>query len=422
MSNQLSTRNIPSIKEREFKFRSIMSSSELNNMQKESFDDILDLFNRANQIQKSIYELKLMNDIESYCYARKLQEVMANVSQLHEQYQNMTDPDLDFRIMTEYVYDATTNNDDFAAMVDCNSSSVTAHVSNSVSKTCLYDETYDEILVPPSLQVYIGPDSFKDNPSVITIEDTDPLNAFSGSNTDAWFRKIISTIDLDYIDNELVIGLPEDIITTRLINQIDISLFPIGQVDVLGVYYKTNGAWELVPGFQAHHSCKEYSDIQDTFGNPVYYSAIRDASNLKFNFPAVQANQIRIKLRVRQANSIPDLQNNRRIWYLGIRNINITHNTYTRDHSDFEMIYTFKETDRNIMIYNVEPLYNNTLEDTTYSISKEYFYYDSDGNTHKVVNTCPFRLQGHKMMVRFTIDGTQETPNIYGARVKYKLS
>ena len=54
--SDLFIKNIPSIKQREFKYRAKMSSHELNEMQNEAFEDILDLFNKANQLQKSIYE------------------------------------------------------------------------------------------------------------------------------------------------------------------------------------------------------------------------------------------------------------------------------------------------------------------------------------------------------------------------------
>ena len=53
-SSNLFVRNIPSIQEREFKYRAKMSSHQLNEMQTEAFNDILDLFNKANQLQKTV--------------------------------------------------------------------------------------------------------------------------------------------------------------------------------------------------------------------------------------------------------------------------------------------------------------------------------------------------------------------------------
>ena len=62
------------------------------------------------------------------------------------------------------------------------------------------------------------------------------------------------------------------------------------------------------------------------------------------------------------------------------------------------------------------------MDDPQFGVSKEYFYFDSNGNTHKIASTCPFILKGHKVMVRFTIEGNQLTPNIHMCRVKYKLA
>ena len=88
------------------------------------------------------------------------------------------------------------------------------------------------------------------------------------------------------------------------------------------------------------------------------------------------------------------------------------------------MVYEFTETESNIKIYDTEIYFNNSdiVDDTQFGISKEYFYYDEYGNTHKIPSTCPFVLEGHKMMIRYTIEGNQTTPNIHMCRVKYKLT
>ena len=83
-------------------------------------------------------------------------------------------------------------------------------------------------------------------------------------------------------------------------------------------------------------------------------------------------------------------------------------------------MYEFQEKDRNIKVYDSEIFYNNINDENI--VYKEYYYFDSDGNTHKVSSTCPFILSGHKLMVKYIIEGSQETPNIYSCNVKYKLT
>lgn len=420
MSN-LFVKNLPSIQEREFKYRSQMSSHELNQQQKEVFADILDLFNKANELQKTVYEMNQVNGIESACYSKRLREALLNLEKVNERYQNLVATENEYRYITKYAYDAIVNDDTYGAVVDRNTNDIIAHIINSTSKTRLYDETYDESLTPPSLTAYIGPDDFKDHEGILSVEDSDINNAFDGRSDTVWFRKVITTTDVDYIENELVIGLPEDIITTRLMNQITILPFPIGYVDIMDVLFKANGAWQQITGFESHHGITNQQKT-DIFGNVSYYKAINDSSGLKFTFPNTQTNQLKIKMR--QRNYEYDAENNRRIFYLGIRDVDVVYNIYARDHSVFDMVFEFPETDRNIKIYNTEILYNNSDSRSAevFGITKEYFYYDEEGNTHKIASSCPFVLDGHRMMVRYTIDVGQTTPNIYACNVKYKLA
>lgn len=419
MSN-LFVRNLPSIQEREFKYRAPMSSEKLNAMQKEAFDDILDLFNKANQLQKTIYEMNLANNIESSCYAKRLDAAISKINSLTEMYNNLTSTEEEYRTITRYAYEAETMDDGYAAVIDKNTNDIIAHIVNSTSKTRLYDSTYDETLVPPSLQAYVGPDDFQVGGNIYSIEDSDINNAFDGNNSSVWFRKVITSPDIESIENEIVIGLPEDIITTRLMNQITISTFPVGYVDILDIKYKSNGAWQTIPGFTKHYGCEE-REGNDIFGNPYNYNVIENASNVKFNFQNLQTNQLKIKLR--QRNYDYDAENNRRIWYLGLRDIDVIYNIYTRDHSEFNMVYEFPETDRNIKVYDSKVYFNNSdiVNDNNFGVSKEYYYYDSEGHTHKIPSTCPFILQGHKLMVKYTIEGNQTTPNIHMCKVKYKI-
>lgn len=420
MSN-LFVSNLPSIQEREFKYRGKMSSHELNKMQQETFSDILDLFNKSNQLQKIIYEMNLSSSIESACYANRLQEAIMNMEKLNEKYQNLVADEDVYRYITKYAYEAGTVDDCFGAVIDKNTNDIVAYITSSTSKTRLYDETYDETLIPSSLTAYIGPDSFKDQEGILSVEDSDINNAFDGRTSTTWFRKVVTTTDIECIECELVVGLPEDIITTRLMNQISVIPFPMGYVDIMDIQYKSNGAWSRIPGFASHHGCTE-QEKTDIFGNVIHYQAINNAAGLKFNFPNTQTNQIKVKLR--QRNYEYDAENNRRIFYLGVRDIDIVYNVYTRDHSVFEIVFDFPETERNIKIYDSELFYNNsdTKDDETFGITKEYYYYDADGNTHKIPSSCPFILDGHKMMVRYTIEGSQYTPNIYACNVKYKLA
>lgn len=417
----LQVKNIPSIQEIEFKTREISDSHKLNQVQDQVFNDILDLFNKANTLQKEMHEMNMAANIESTCYSKRLEETLTRLSLIEEQYNNLLLAPEDFRTLTRYALDAVTDElSPFSAIVDNNTNDITSNIISSVSKTRMYDETYDETLVPPSLKIYIGPDSFNtDNEHILTIEDSNISNALDGNISTVWFRRIVTDTTIENVENEVVIGLPEDIITSRLVNQIILSPYPSGYVDIMNIEYKTNGAWQTIPGleFHSYYSEEEYEDI---FGNKYTRGVIKNSPNIKLNFRPIQTNQIRIKLR--QRNYEYDAQNNRRIWYLGIRDLDVNYNRYTKDHSEFNMIYDFIETDKNIKIYDTEIFCNNDIDSSILeNIYKEYYYYDADGNAHKVSDSLPFVLRGHKLMVKFTIEGVTDTPNINRCSVKYKL-
>lgn len=418
----LQIKNIPSIQEIEFKTREISDSHKLNQMQEQVFNDILDLFNKANTLQKEMYEMNVAANIESTCYAKRLEETLTKLSLIEEQYDNLLLAPEDFRTITRYAIDATVDElSPFSAVIDSNTNDIIANIISSVSKTRLYDDTYDETLIPPSLKIYVGPDSFNtDNEHILTIEDSDISNSLDGNISTVWFRRIVTDTSVESIENEVVIGLPEDIITSRMVNQIIISPYPSGYVDIMNVEYKTNGAWQTIPGLE-YHTCYSEEEYEDIFGNKYTRGVIKNAPNIKLNFKPIQTNQIRIKLR--QRNYEYDAQNNRRVWYLGIRDLDVNYNRYTKDHSEFDMVFDFTETDKNIKIYDTEIFCNNNIDSSVLeNIYKEYYYYDADGNTHKVSDSLPFILTGHKLMVRFTIEGTIDTPNINKCSVKYKLS
>lgn len=418
----LQIKNIPSIQEIEFKTREISDSHKLNQMQEQVFNDILDLFNKANTLQKEMYEMSVAANIESTCYAKRLEETLTKLSLIEEQYDNLLLAPEDFRTITRYAIDATVDElSPFSAVIDSNTNDIIANIISSVSKTRLYDDTYDETLIPPSLKIYVGPDSFNtDNEHILTIEDSDISNALDGNISTVWFRRIVTDTSVESIENEVVIGLPEDIITSRMVNQIILSPYPSGYVDIMNVEYKTNGAWQTIPGLE-YHTCYSEEEYEDIFGNKYTRGVIKNAPNIKLNFKLIQTNQIRIKLR--QRNYEYDAQNNRRVWYLGIRDLDVNYNRYTKDHSEFDMVFDFTETDKNIKIYDTEIFCNNNIDSSVLeNIYKEYYYYDADGNTHKVSDSLPFILTGHKLMVRFTIEGTIDTPNINKCSVKYKLS
>ena len=400
-----------------------MDSHSLNELQDEAFKDILDLYNRANKLQKAVYELGQIAAIENEAYSEMLLTSQFNLNVMAEMYENLSKNPSEFHYKTQYGYQAfvTRDSEDYGATISSSTNDVTASISSSSSKTRMYDSTYDETLIPPDLQVYIGPDSFCVGGDIIAIEDSDINNAFDGSLSSVWFRKVTTETSVTEIENEIVIALPDNIVTTRQINEIIIKPFPAGWIDIIDIKYKANGAWSTIPGFSQHYGCaiEEYNDI---FGNVYNRHVLMDCPDVKFNFKDVETNQLKIKIRQRHYKF--DAEKNKNIFYIGLRDVDVIYNTYSKSSSEFCMNFEFPEENRHIQVHDVELYFNNSnaINDSSFGIHKEYFYYDGMGNYHKIPYSCPFQLDGHKMMVKFTIEGTQETPNIHMAKVKYKLT
>ena len=418
--SDLFIKNIPSIEKREFKYRSKMNSHDLNSLQDEAFQDILDLFNKSNMLQKNVYELQMAHGAETACYEHRVNEALKELQTLRNNYNNINVDDSEYREQTVYACDAYTADDTYGAIINKHCNAIVPSIVTSVSKMRIYDEAYDEYLIPESLQAFIGPDSFKVGGNIYSIEDSEMRNAFDGKYESVWLRKIVTSTDVQEVEQEITIGLPEDIITTRLMNELLICPFPAGYIDIMGVYYRSNGTWMMIPSFETYKGYQVRTRA-DMFNNIEEYGFISEATDMRFTFPAVQTNQIRIKFR--QRNYTYDQENNRRIFYVGLRDVNACYNTYANYPSTFDMIFEFPEKQKRIQIYDVTLEFNNSniSDDDNFGISKEYFYYDSQGLAHKIGDSLPFTLKGHKMRVQFSTDGSQNIPNVRSATVKYKI-
>lgn len=412
--------DVPNIQKREFGYRDINSSDKLNEQQEEVFRDILLLFNKANALEREISTSSTALTIESTFYNRKIISMQEKIEELKEILENK---DSDIKRISKTAAQATVNGDKYDASIDYVSGDITSSLFSSVSKTRIQDDAYDSMVVPEQLKVMIGPDKFYQNDHVLSVEDNEVNNMFDGDESTLWIRKIITDTSVNSVENEIVIGLPENIVTTRAINQVIIDPFPTGSFDIQDVMTKNNGSWTRIPEFGLRPDITE--DIEyDVFDNAEVKTVLKESGKLKLCFADIFTNQLKIKIK--QNNFIYDAENDRRIWYIGMKNVDVKYVKYIGSLSCFSMVYDFKETDKNIRIYDTNIILNNERFDSTkasaFNITKEYFSFDGDGNTHKISATTPFVLDGHKLMIKFTIQSgkNQNTPCVRKCTVLYK--
>jgi hypothetical protein len=414
----ISINNIPNSKRTEVGYRTITNSGEVNELQGEILSDILDLFNKANRMEKEIEEAKTVIGVENMYLQYRITDLETKLATITQRYKDLTasDPNAS-RTIIRYPNEMYVDGSEYSAFIDLENLDVTMQPSITVSKANLYDEALKATFVPPSLKLETGPETFQVGGAIIEIEDNKLSNAFDGDDTSYWVRKVVTDNTIDSVTTELIIGLPEDIITTRDINTIIINPYPVNAVDVLSVEYKENGSWVQLDAFKSHR-CSVLENYTDIFGNTFTRPAINDCPNIKLCFKSINANQLRITLRQRH---FIQGENNTRAFFLGAKNIEILQNSYMKEYCTFNAVVEFPEINNTIIVKDTELVLNNASETLFNTVQYEYFYYDSNDKPHKILETAPFSLQGHKMLIKFKMHNEYVTPNIAMIKVKYKV-
>lgn len=415
IQNKVRTNTTPTLTELNVGFRQVASSAQINEASQAILNDVLDLFNHSNQLEEDIEYVRHILTAENAFLRYRLSELEGALAKLSQSFLEITRRQ---EIRTKLIFpdEMYTDNTIRDAEIDLDAMCVTMKPTKRISKVNLYDEALGTTYVPPSLQLTYGANTSQAGQDVISIDDNGPENAFDGDMCTYWVRRHVCEPYCQEVFCELIVGLPEDVLTTQNINTIVINPYPVDSVDIMSVEVKVNGNWQLIPGFETHarSTLEEYSDI---FGNKTEESFICDASNLKFNFNELNANELRIKLR--QRNYIRK-ENGRKEFFLGLKSLEVYQNLYHDEYNTFNAMVEFKETDRIISIEDMEIILNNPNEVRYNTIQFEYYTVDEEGDLHKIPQTAPFNLDGHKMVIKFKMHESSVSPNIRQIRIKYQ--
>jgi len=409
--------NIPATQRTQVGYRTGTNSAQMNQSQNEILQDVLDLFNKANRMEKAIDETRSVVGAENTYLQYRVNDLEAKIATLSQRYRDLSGNSGAHKLIVRYPNEMTVDGSDHAALIDLESMSVTMQPSRISSKVNLYDEGLQATFVPPSLSLALSPAATILGQGVLSITESDPINAFNGDAGTYWARRVLTDETVNEVTVDLTIGLPEDIITTRETNTITLNPYPVNAVDVLAVEYRKEGAWTSVPGFEDHRASliEEYTDIYGTaYERPV----MKDAANLKLCFRGIDANQLRIRLRQRHFLSA---EAGKREFHLGIKGMRVSQNTYAKEYSTFQTDIVFPEENGSIIVHGADAVLNNPSELSDRSVQCEYYYYGSDEMPHKVPETVPFTLTGKRMLVKFHLYGTEVTPNVSRVQVGYTI-
>lgn len=398
-----------------FGFRQPLDSSQLNELHQDILEDLLNLFNQANEFDQVLTHLRYTSTTESVFLRYRLNELEAKFQTLNTLYKNQIESS-ETQTLLLFPHQFRCEEEGHEMEIDLDSMCATMKPTYYVSKVNLYDETLGATYVSPSLQFLYGPSTTESGLTVLEIEDNGPQNAFDGVPTNYWVRRYVCKSAVTEVQCELIITLPDDILTNKSINQIKITPFPIDAVDILSIETKTTGSWSMIPSFEEYQQ-SSLEIGKDNFLNRTENVIIQNSPALKFNFKEITANQIRI--RFRQQNFIQQDLGNRE-FYIGAKNIEIGYAAYHDQYYTFEVDAEIPTEGKQVMVQQLDVIYNNPSE-LFDEPQVEFYWYDSDKQLHHINQTIPFATNKNRLMIRLKYFKSATTPNIKQLKLHYHI-
>lgn len=403
MNNNVVVNNIPSTNRKDFGHKAINHSSAHNENQQQMLDDILDLFNKTNSIERTInenidYIKQETKQLESINLA-----LLTKYKDLESQLNSIKNGDIDKKLLIT-PYDCSIYDKTFGAIIDKDSADITVRPSQKISKLSIFDNVSNSMFLPNTLNVNIRNYS----KGVISETDNDIFAPF-GADDLYWTRRIITDNTREFIETEYIITLPDEIMTSPEMNEIIISPF-MCKVTAIHYRYGDSAMWELVPGqnynkaiISSPNSLEEYLNSSRCF---------------KLNFPNKKANQVKITLR---CNNYMESETNLRTFIFGLKDVGIFLNYYNSyESSTFQFQTTIKES-KPIMINGIDTFFNNGSQYCAYSrdLLFDIFYKDSAGHYHKILDEFPFTPPTNDIRVRCSFGENSPDVNIERLELKY---
>lgn len=398
-----------------FGFRQPLNSSQLNELHQNILEDLLELFNQSNEFDQTLSHLRYISTTESIFLRYRLNELEAKFQTLNTLYKSQLEASTEQTLLL-FPHQFRSKEAGHEMEIDLDAMCATMKPTYYNSKVNLYDDVLGATYVSPSLQFVYGPSTTEKGLNILEIEDNGPQNAFDGDPTNYWVRRYVCKSGVTEVQCELIITLPDDILTNKSINQLKITPFPADAIDILSIETKTTGNWTLLPGFEDYQQTN-LEIGQDAFLNRTENSVIQNSPTLKFNFKEITANQIRI--RFRQQNFIQQELGNRE-FYIGAKNIEIGYASYHNQYYTFEVDADLPVENEQLMITQADLIYNNKNEIFD-DPQLEFYWYDTEDSLHRINQTVPFATNKKHLMIRVKFFESVTTPNIKQLKLHYRI-
>lgn len=383
------------------RFRDATDSGQFNTHTDELFYDLTELFNIANRQDAELDRLRQFFEVGSYFAQDQMDQMRNTIRSLQEDIAAVQKPGEQYT-KTLYVTDMRadeTVSEYERAFVDIQHDIVTLPAADqSGSKLYLYDDVNKEYIVPNTLKYTITPAA-----NGFDIKENDLLDALTPDDFKFWHRQYVYPSGLkSQVECQIVISLPDNIISSRDVNTIYIHPFPLKAIDVVNVEYHLDGGWKTVPGFTP----------QD------------DAANLKLCFSPTAMKEIRITLRQRH----PIRKGNKHIFHIGLRQIGVFYHDYQSGIGRFEIPVEFNSAFNNKTITGINPVYQNETalsvhQTGTRLLTFKVYEVDENGKLSYLNDTFPIQVKKQKILLKgiMSIDrNTRSTPAVSAVELLYK--
>ncbi len=391
--------NIPALTKQQVAFRSPTSSEAYNKQLDDSFFDVVNLYNNLNTYTNQLNTLRDIYTIQSQFQDMRIKDLEDKTRILQDKIDllNGLNSSITSRAFVEDLTVDSIAEASERAEIDMFHRVVTLPIVRRTSKVYLYDEDYDQIIIPSTLGVTLNPaasDGF--------IVDTDLLNAFDGINSNYWMRKVlISPNDTtSKATVQVEITLPDNIISNRDVNTIIIHPFPLNSLDITEVKYKLDGGWITVPGFEP----------------------IIKAGNIELCFASLKIAKVRVTMVQNTAHS----ENGKKVFYLGAEEIGIYHTEYGVKGS-FRASFNLDGKEGLKTITEIKPIFSNTKALNANLDMRNLFTYNlytvSNGEFQYTKDSLPIPTTETKVVLDGMIlldPNNQATPALESVELVYK--
>lgn len=410
---------LPVSRQNGVKFRSPTNSEKYNDFQERAFYDIMELFNMANELQETLeatdYGLSVNGHFQQQSIVRLRQQVLVAEKELA--FQKEGQGELVAFAFPENVQVDGSMDPTERAYIDRQHHLVHLPIAGRlVSKTYLYDQVTGDVVTPESLRAKAVPEEPKVQGT--SIVDNDFKNAFTGETSKYWHRKMIFPLEYEpeeQVRTEFIVTLPDTVISSRNVNMITLSPYPLNSLRINKIEYRTSensGNWALIPGWPRHNETNE--------ALPYDF-----AGQLKFAFP--NASMKEVKVTMTQFNWVAE--EHQKVYHFGIQELGVFEANYQAEIGRFNIPFRLADQEETFTIDECIPKFQNdsALTDKTKNRARLFTYgiytINEDGKEEYVKDTFPVTVTTRQLLLKASIHmdpHTLTTPTLESVELTYK--